>query len=106
LIGLPDLRDPVLVAQHQRHLVQVEAEQRLQLHDPFHPGNVALRVAPQAAGRGTGRDDQAYLLVVAQRPFGYAEALGRRANPEQPPAPAAGRMLRARRATGHMLRAG
>ena len=57
LIGLPDLRDPVLVAQHQRYLVQVEAEQRLQLHDPFHPGDVAFRIAPQAAGRGTGRDD-------------------------------------------------
>ena len=28
------------------------------LLDPFHPGAVGLRVAPQAAGRGTGRDDR------------------------------------------------
>ena len=41
-VGQADLRDPVLVAQHHRDLVQIEAEQGLQLPDPSHPGQIIL----------------------------------------------------------------
>src|SRR6185437_15440740 len=83
-VGQPDLGQPVLVAQHQRDLLEVQAEQGLQLTDPRHPGQVVGRVPAHAAGRGAGRDQQADLLVIAQRPGGHPGPGGRLADAQQP----------------------
>jgi diguanylate cyclase (GGDEF)-like protein len=42
MVGALDLRNPVLVPQHDGDLIEVEAEQGLQLADPRHPGQVIL----------------------------------------------------------------
>ncbi|HTS97475.1 MAG TPA: hypothetical protein VMI33_12715 [Streptosporangiaceae bacterium] len=59
LVGPADLSQPVLVAQHDRDLVQVQAEQGLQLADARHPGQVVRRIAAQPARGGAAGDDQA-----------------------------------------------
>jgi hypothetical protein len=48
-VGPLDLGHPVLVAQHDGDLVEVEAEQDLELADARHPGQVVLRVAAHPA---------------------------------------------------------
>ena len=58
VIGQPDLGQPVLAAQHEGDLVQVQAEEVLQLPDPGDPGQVLFRVPAQAAGRAAFRRQQ------------------------------------------------
>src|ERR1035438_755071 len=76
VIGEAYLRYAVLAVQHYRDLVEVEAQQSLQLADACHPGQVGLRIPAQPARRGAGGDEQAQLLVVPKRPLGHAEAGG------------------------------
>jgi hypothetical protein len=83
VVGPADLGHSILVVQHDRDLVEVEAEQGLQLTDACHPGQVRLRIAAQPAGCGAGGGEQAQLLVVAQRPLGYAGPARRDPDAEQ-----------------------
>ncbi len=76
VVGAPDLGHPVFVAQHDGDLVEVEAEQDLQLADARYPGQVVIGIAAHSARRAGARGDQAELLVVTQRPLRHA-GLGR-----------------------------
>ena len=51
-VGALDLGHPVFVAQHDGDLVEVEAEEDLQLPDPRHPGQIVVRVAAHPARGG------------------------------------------------------
>jgi hypothetical protein len=85
VIGPLDLRHPVLAAQDDGDLVQVEAEQHLQLPYPGDPGQVVLGVAAGAARGAGARRDQADLLVVTQGPLGDPSSRRRGSDAEQRP---------------------
>src|SRR5580698_3295034 len=86
MVGLPDLRHPVLVAQYHGHFLEVEAEQGLELADPRHPGKVVLRVAAQPPWRAATRREQANLLVIPERALGHSGTLRRGTDAQQVPA--------------------
>jgi hypothetical protein len=83
--GPSDLGQPVFVVQDDGDLVEVEAEQGLQLPDAGHPGQVVVGVAARPAGRALAGGEQADLLVVAERAFGDAGPGRRGAYPEKRP---------------------